>query len=41
MKNLNIDFSFTSYEIINDNGKMIGHRNATYSLTFEKTFVIL
>ena len=36
MKNLNIDFSFTSYEIINDNGKMIGHRNATYSLTFEK-----
>ena len=36
MKNLNIDFSFTSYEIINDNGKMIGHRNATYSLTFKK-----
>lgn len=36
MKNLNIDFSFTSYEIINDTGKMIGYRDATYSLTFEK-----
>ena len=36
MKNLNIDFSFTSYEIINEDGKMIGRRDATYSLTFEK-----
>ena len=36
MKNLNIDFSFTSYEIINEDGKMIGHRDATYTLTFEK-----
>ena len=36
MKNLDIDFSFTSYEVIIENGKMIGHRDAAYSLTFEK-----
>ena len=34
MKKLNFDFSFTAYEIINEQGKVIGHRNAKKKIEF-------
>ena len=36
MKKFNTDFSFTSYEIINENNKVIKYRNAEKSINFEK-----
>ena len=36
MKESHADFSFTGYEIINDNGKNIGYRKAEKMLDFEK-----
>ena len=35
MKELNIDFSFTAYEIINENGKIIGSRKSKKVVDFQ------
>jgi len=34
MKKFNLDFSFTAYEIINEQGKVIGYRNAKKQIKF-------
>jgi len=36
MKNSNLDFSFTAYDIINENGKIIGSRKAEEIVNFKK-----
>ena len=36
MKNFNLDFSFTSYEIIDENKKFISHRKAKDSIGFSE-----
>ena len=41
MKNLKIDFSFTSYEIIDKNSNIIGFREASYDISFKRYLVPL
>ena len=36
MNKKNIDFCFTAYNIINENGKIIGNRTADFDITFKK-----
>ena len=36
MRNLNVNFSYTSYEIIDEKGEIAGHRDAVFDTNFKK-----
>ncbi len=36
MRNLNVNFSYTSYEIIDENGEIAGYRDAVFDTNFKK-----